>query len=94
MNTEIKIDSDVPVPPIGRTGRRRKYPFAKMQVNDSFYCEADFDEKTPGEPSETTIALAVKRLHSAGYCWARAQKNGWLFIVRRDSMGARIWRIK
>ncbi len=94
MDYQIQIDKDVPLPAIGRLGRRRKYPFEAMQVGDSFYCEAEFDDATPSEPSEKTIALAVKRLHSAAYCWARMKKNGWLFVVRRDSMGARIWRAK
>jgi hypothetical protein len=94
MNPEIKIDKDVPIPSVGRKGRRTRYPFPGMGVGDSFYCEADFDEATPGIPSEATIALIVKRLHSASYCWARNNNNGWLFAVRRDSMGARIWRIK
>ncbi len=89
----IKIDKDVPIPAITHSGRLMKYPFELMEVRDSFYHEADLVAGT-AEPSEETIRLMVKRLHSAAYCWARHNKNGKLFVVRGDSMGARIWRIK
>lgn len=89
----IRIDKDVPVPAMGARQGRKKYPFSEMMVGDSFYCEADLITGT-AEPSKETIARVVRALGTAAYCWARHHKNGRLFAVRADSMGARIWRIK
>ncbi len=33
----IKIDKNVPIPPIVRPGRKPKYPFREMEVSDSFF---------------------------------------------------------
>lgn len=35
MQTEIKVDKDIPMPP--RRKERRKWPFDEMNVGDSFF---------------------------------------------------------
>lgn len=71
----FKIEKNVALPKHARTS---KYPFADMEVGDSF-----------ANPDTTRTAL-----YTAAYQWAKQDGNGKKFIVREEGKGARIWRIK
>ncbi len=70
--TSYEIEKNVPVP---EQGGRSQYPFADMQVGDSFFAEG----KKP------------EQLQNAATHWRK--KKGWKFAARKESNGARIWRV-
>jgi hypothetical protein len=77
LNREFVIDKDVPLPTTTR-GRRARYPFADMQVGDSFL--------VTGDKSTTESA------RSAAY--AHTRRNGKAFSARPVAGGMRIWCVK
>lgn len=74
MTDQIKIDHNIPVPPRG--GR---YPFAEMQVGDSFFVAG----KKPGTLLSASFAFRKKN-----------DVLDRKFSARSENYGARIWRIK
>lgn len=83
----FKIDKDVPMPVmVDHPGRPHKYPFAKMEVGDSFAVLLN----------ETTTSKGKYNLaHSLGSCARRyAKMHGGVFTVRTDDSEIRCWKIK
>ena len=83
--TGIKIDVGVPLPLDVRTGSR--YPFDKMEVNDSIFValiEGD------------TGRLSINRLAQAARTYGNKQEPKQHFILRirseNETSGVRIWR--
>lgn len=78
---EYTIEKDIPLPD-SQKGRRLTYPFADMNVGDSFEFEGDSKKR-------------VSAVNSAR-SWALRQKNNWLFVTTLYSKKGtvRIWRIK
>lgn len=78
MSDEIKIDKGIP---IDRSRQKKKYPFAKMEVGDSFAI------KGKGTASILSTAKSWKK-HN--------HKADWEFCARfyRKEEMVRIWRIK
>lgn len=75
----LRIDKDVPIPG-KKTGRREvKYPFAQMEVGDSF--------ALTGEVEKTTNLLRNTALRYA-------KQLGYKFTVRSTEDGARVWRVE
>lgn len=74
--TAFKIDKSVPIP--AKRKGRSKYPFATMEVGDSFLVDAASRIKTV-----SALAVYKKKAHPK-------QK----FTVRRVEDGVRVWRIK
>lgn len=78
--TEFKIENDVPMPTRVR-GRRGKYPFAALQIGESFF--------VPGD------AKSVRHVRNAA-C-AHARKHGGHFRgsmrVENGVDGIRVWRV-
>lgn len=72
------IDKNVPTPSSWKQ-RKLEYPFASMEVGDSFYV-AD------GSNSERY------RIYSAGYYFNDKYGKKWKFTVRKDGDGFRVWR--
>lgn len=64
--------------PIPSGIRWGKYPFNEMKVGNSF-----FVKKPPNLLSSNSHQWKIKH-----------NKRRWLFIVRKEKDGARIWRIK
>lgn len=77
----IKIDKGVPCPPATTGAPARLYPWAEMEVGDSFYVEA-----TP-ERSAQQISGALGR--TMNY---QTRKTGKRFTQRRTPGGVRVWR--
>jgi len=68
----ITVDKNIPKPEHGLS----IYPFAEMEVGDSFFAE----DKTPNQ------------LHNAGASWARTRGLARKWTARTVEGGARIWR--
>jgi hypothetical protein len=84
----LEIEKNVPVPP--RTARLRgayKYPFAEMEVGDSFHVAKTEDRPNPSRTLASTVSTASK-------------KHGKLFSVRTvkdddpKGAGARVFRLE
>lgn len=77
------IESNIPVP-ARAAGGKTLYPFAAMQVGDSFLA-------TPGA---TVSAADRRRLAAATAAYARRNPGaGVKFAVRTTEQGLRVWRV-
>ena len=88
---DIVIDKGIPIPPIAskggrRTGKRRLYPWADMEVGDSFAVPAD-GKMDARKKSMTLLTIA----HSPVSTLAR---RNWRFTARSFDDHVRIWRIE
>lgn len=73
--TKFKIESGVRLPAV--QGRTSRYPFAEMQIGDSFFAPL----------------IQPRTLYSAARAFARKSGKGTKFVVRKEgSGGARVWR--
>lgn len=79
------ISKDIPIPDtfdrgeVGRRGRRPKYPFATMQIGDSFLAEGD---------ARDTKWRAADAAYKIG------RKLGRQFTARKEGQNVRIWRVE
>lgn len=71
----FKIEKNVALP---KNARISKYPFADMEVGDSFVA-----------PNTARTAL-----YTAAYQWTKRNASDNKFIVREEGNDARIWRTK
>lgn len=77
----IAIDKNIPIPQ--RCAAKIKYPFADMDVGDSFFV-ARPDEESPSRfrnRMQAVITFGKKR-------------TGYFFTSRIEEAGIRIWRIE
>ena len=84
MNQEIIIEKGIPISTDGRGGVRcNKYPFAKMEVGDSF--QVEFVKKKCA-PSAS----------SSAYLYGKRTKTKWASRVTKvdGKHFVRVWRIK
>jgi len=75
MSGNITIDKDVPIPE--QSDRRTKYPFADMQVGDSF--------AVPEKQGRGAFTAAVN--------WSRRHNNAKFTYRRLSDGTYRIWRV-
>lgn len=75
----LKIEKDVPIP-TGRSGRRPLYPFAEMEVGDSFFIET------------TSTEESRKRQMRLSDAWSRHHPKK--FTSSAVDGGVRVWRIE
>jgi hypothetical protein len=78
MADEFKIEKGVPLPLPRRPRRLAKYPFANLQVGDSFL--------VPGFSKNGQISGSLAN-------WAKAHPE-WRFATRKVEGGLRVWRIE
>lgn len=79
--SEFVIEKNVPIPEnAGHKGNHSPYPFAGMEIGDSFFvpCEKGRDH----------------RVSAAAANYARRKHAGKKFSTRRTSTGVRCWRIQ
>ena len=76
-NGEIKIERGVPMP--HRVARQRKYPFAQMDVGDSFLVPLDGVDRIRVQNSVCSTARGV---------------SGRKFCTSMVEGGVRVWRIE
>lgn len=69
--TGVKIEKGVPIPPVARAERKRKYPLGDIEVGDSFFrpnikassmhaCIVRFNKANTGEPREFLLRQVVE----------------------------------
>ena len=73
----MEIEKGVPL------RRQRKYPWASMDVGDSFFVAF-----SDGESDHST-----RRAVSVSACKA-GQRRGWKFATRKQADGVRVWRVE
>ena len=74
------IEKNVPLP--SNVGRHATYPYADMEVGDSFFVEALENVRSVGGS-----------LRGSAYAYAKRQKEtGKRFSVRQSGDGFRVWR--
>jgi hypothetical protein len=73
----IKIEKNIPLPP--KETRQTKYPYARMEVGDSFFVAQT-------QASKDSVYSSIQ--------WAQ-RKLRFKFIVRadNDNAGVRVWRV-
>jgi hypothetical protein len=83
----FEVEKNVPMPPV-YAGRNAKYPFADMEVGDSFAIPLD------GVPAMNGGDRAVATLRSSAI--QRSKRHGGKYAVRTDrEVGvARCWRVE
>jgi len=76
----MKIDKGVPMPPKEKAKRSagNKYPFAIMDVTDSFRIDGDLKIKN-------TVCTSASQF---------GKRHNMKFAVRKEDKGWRIWRIR
>lgn len=81
---EYTIEKNIPLPKRARTA---KYPFADMQVGDSFLIEVAFEEMLPKVMRRMTSAKTISAAQ------LRKQRgDDTAFIVAEVPEGVRVWR--
>ena len=79
------IDKGVPVPPL--PAKKRKYPFDKMEVGESFFHKKD-------EDNEVSIRDVQQRLNNAACNYSRTFDKRKKFRTNQQKDGVRIWRVQ
>ena len=82
---DFKIEKNIPVPEKNRIGRKRKphkYPYANMEVGDSFL--------VPFEEGKDHTKLYVSMWGGANHF---GKNFGGKFLVRKVEDGIRVWRM-
>lgn len=80
----MTIEKNIPIPPSNHT--RSKYPFADMEVGDSFLVE--WDKIRNKDRFQSYLA-------GSSYMWRkRHDRNDWKFTTRATESGVRVWRVK
>lgn len=80
----FEIESDVPLYGKKIPGRKSKYPFSLMKVDDSFLVQCHEKRK---RNIQTSLMGCANR-------WKEKNKKNWKFTTREETNGIRIWRIK
>lgn len=75
----LKIEKNVPIPDAMRFGKPRKYPFAEMDVGDSFFAPNVGISAMAG-----SITYASKR---------HGKKFATRFLTENGVKGVRVWRV-
>jgi len=77
----IGIDKNVPIPPRERIIRASKYPFADMQVGDSFFIALNSNNKKLSRSIPSSLHISVKKMG-----------EDYKITVRKVKDGIRCWR--
>jgi hypothetical protein len=80
----IEIENSIPIPATKRpgAGRRGTYPFAALEVGQSFF--------VPNQPGKTNRRL---RTAIGGLAQYITKKTGYRFTSRTVEGGIRVWRV-
>ena len=96
MMSEFKIEKNVPVPM--KRHKSSIFPFAQMEIGDSFFVEADKDGRSVEQ--RRAKGINVKMASARNTATTYAYRSGKNFITRQilddkeQLLGVRIWRIK
>lgn len=84
----IAIEHGIPMPqPAKQGGRRARYPFAAMEVGDSFSVELAVENYPDGSDK------AQQRIMCAAAAWKRKNGRDFSTQIDRDAGVVRCWRI-
>lgn len=79
-----KIESHIPIPDkLHSGGPKKKYPFDKMKVGDSFIVECS---KELSKKVSASLKNATRRLHGPQFITK--------YVEEKEAFGVRIWRIQ
>ena len=74
--------------PKGVRARKHKYPFADMEIGDSFFIK---------ESNPKRLSVVMNSVGCSWWNWKRAKKNkqyaNYYFTAKEESGGVRVWRI-
>ena len=89
MNTSVDIDEGVALPEPNRGRRNVRYPFAELQIGQSFFVPAE-------DNSDAAVVRVQGTLHSCARNVSR--RTGARFTTRQwtqgEQRGIRVWRIE
>lgn len=97
--SKFTLEDNVPLPARIRAGGVSPYPFASMQVGQSFLVQADIDPDLYTSDEEFGKALVeefrvlANRLSGATRRFTKTHE-GYKFAVRTTSDGVRVWRVE
>lgn len=75
--SNIQIEKNVKINRFIKRSLKHKYPFAEMDLYDSFYVELDERE------------INVLRV----LAWRFSKATGWKFVTKKVDKGVRVWRV-
>ena len=78
----MTVDKDIPIPPSRQHLDKSKYPWATMNVGDSFLFSINTDR------------LTQQKGNTAARSYVRFKKLDWKFETRKTESGIRIWRVR
>jgi hypothetical protein len=90
------IDKNVPPPPNardGRGGRPSKYPFASMEIGDSFLVPYPREARTSDEAVELRRATKNIITSAVSQYKIRTGNRSQKYTTRAEDSGVRVWRI-
>ena len=79
-----KVDKNIPIPPINTKKSKYDFPFAYMDINDSFLIEATKDNE---------VALISGSLLYALKKFNKQNNSNIKVITRTTPEGLRVWRV-
>ena len=79
-----KVDKNIPIPPINSKESKYSFPFAHMDINDSFLIE---------ESKDNIIALIRGSLLYALKKFNKQNNSNIKVITRTTPEGLRVWRV-
>lgn len=77
----IKLDKNIPIPVASKKTGPRKYPFAEMEIGDSFFIEATSIQQIARKRS--TLCVSAKRMG-----------DNYKITIKRVIGGIRCWRVQ
>ncbi len=82
----IEIDKNIPIPERNQVGRKTKYPFAEMEIGDSFLSRCDTAD------AKKVFSVKTNMHRSASY---HKQQEGAKrsYRTRIEPEGIRMWRV-
>lgn len=90
------IDKNVPPPPKGHggpAGRPSKYPFASMEVGDSFLVPYPREARTSDEAVKLWQATKNLITNAVSQYKIRTGNRSQQYTTRAEDSGVRVWRI-
>lgn len=89
----IKVEQNIPIPPIAQNARVSKYPYMQMEVGDSFSVSAETESAESGETIDNGT-LRRRMRQSLNWANKRYASEGRKFSSRFDGACVRIWRVQ
>ena len=84
---DFDIDKGLPMPPVTTTRRPAKYPFAKLEIGDSFHVAQTDERKTPVRSMASIVSATNKRHTDKRFVCRRVDSTD------PRGAGARVFRV-